>query len=250
MEYRFDDTEVVSPKENEATSATFLVKVFGYMFIGLLITAVISLGWYFVTNLICYDEAGKLTETGARIVLGTSIGSIIGMFVISLVISFSSMRSNKAPWVGFILYAVFVGFAFSIFLITGISIVTFAEAFGITALAFGSMFLIGYFMKGKINWFVYIALGLGVGILLTSLFWWVFYLISPATFSILNWVISIGIIVLEMIFVAIDAYNIKNIAARGEGNQNLALFCAFNIYCDFITMFVRILAILARSKRD
>jgi FtsH-binding integral membrane protein len=35
---------------------------------------------------------------------------------------------------------------------------------------------------------------------------------------------------------------------KGGANQNLALYCAFNMYSDFIVIFVRILYILLIAK--
>ncbi len=249
MEFNFSETkqEII---EKDVTSSKFLAQVFGYMFIGLLITAVVAFGWNFILQKICFDGTGALTDSGSRIIITTSIVSIVGMLLISFLISILSIFRKKAPWFGFILYAVFVGLAFTVLLIAGISVATVAEAFGITALAFGSMFLIGYFTKSKLNWFAFAAIGLGIGILLTSIFWGVFYLISPKDAILLDWVISLAIIAFEMIVVAADAYNIKKIATKGETNTNLALFCAFNMYCDFIVILIRIVAILARSKNE
>ena len=247
MEYKFYENQAEEVKDT--SSSKFMAKVFGYMFIGLLITAVVSFGWNFIMQHICYDTNGILTENGSKIVLGTAIASMIGMLIISLLISILSVVRQKAPWFGFILYAIFVGLALTIFLFCGISAVTFAEAFGITSLAFGSMFLIGYFTKTKHNWFTLVACGLGIAILLTSIFWGIFYLISPKTGYLLDWGISIAIIVFSMIVVAADAYNIKRIEDKAPENNNLALFCAFNIYCDFIMIFIRILALLTRSSK-
>lgn len=249
MEFNFSETqeEVVA---KDVSSSKFLAKVFGYMFIGLLITAVVAFGWNFILQKICYDASGVLTESGRTIIVATTIGAFVGMLVISFLISILSIVRTKAPWFGFILYAICVGLVFTVLLMAGISVATVAEAFGITALAFGAMFLIGYFTKSNINWFAFIAMGLGIGILLTSIFWGIFYLVSPRNAILLDWGISLAIIVFEMIVVAADAYNIKKIASKGEKNTNLALFCAFNMYCDFIVLLIRIVAILARSKRE
>ncbi len=247
MEFNFSEKqeEVVA---KDLASSNFLAKVFGYMFIGLLITAVVAFGWNFVLQKICFDANGQLTDNGATIVLTTGVISIVGMLVISFLISILSIFRQKAPWVGFILYAICVGLALTILLFTGISVAVFAEAFGITALAFGSMFLIGYFTKTKINWFAFIAMGLGIAILLTSLVWGIYFLVSRQNSILLDWGISLAIIAFEMIIVAADAYNINKIATRGEKSTNLALFCAFNMYCDFIVIFIRIVALLARNK--
>lgn len=258
MEFRFKNQqqnpqqEVVFEKEQEVSTSKFLGKVFGYMFIGLLITAVVSFAWALIVAKIYSDGNGGLTEEGATVALATGIICLIGSLIVSVINSFITLgtKAKTAPWIGFIIYAIFIGGAFSLILLAGINLTVIAEAFGITALAFGSMFLVGYFSKKNLNWLALVALGLGISVLLTSLFWGVFYLISPKTGLLIDYLISLAIIAIAMIFVAIDSYNIKQIAKRGEANNNLALYCAFNMYCDFLMLFMRILWILLKAKRD
>ena len=55
---------------------------------------------------------------------------------------------------------------------------------------------------------------------------------------------------LAMLFItAFDFYRVKKIASKGEQSNDLALYCAFNLYVDFIYILIRILSILARSKK-
>lgn len=233
----------------DVSSSKFLAKVFGYMFIGLLISAVVAFGWSFGLAYFCLDTDGYLTDQGCLIALITGLVCLFGSIIISVVNSLYSAKTGKAPWVGFILYAVFMGGVFSLVLLGGISLSVVAEAFFITALAFGSMFLVGYFSKSNLNWLALVASGLGIGLMMTSLFWGIFYLISPAAGLFLDWVISVGVLVVLMIFVAVDSYNIKKLAENGNNNTNIALFCAFNMYSDFLMVFIRILYLLAATSK-
>ncbi len=255
MEFRFKNQnaqqqEVVfdEEKQKEVSSSKFLAKVFGYMFIGLAITAVVALVWALIVAKVYAGTDGTLSEEGATIAVVTGIACLIGCLIVSLVNTFVSLATGKAPWVGFILYAIFVGGAFSLILLAGVSLAVVAEAFGITALAFGSMFLVGYFSKKNLNWLTLVAMGLGISILMTSLFWGIFYLVSPKAGIIVDYLISLGIIAIAMIFVAVDTYNMKRIAEKGQANNNLALYCAFNMYSDFLMIFIRVLYIILKHK--
>ena len=157
--------------QQDVSSSKFLAKVFGYMFIGLLISAVVAFAWSFGIAYFCLDTDGLLTEDGYMIALATGIVCVVGSLIVSVVNSAYSVKTGKAPWIGFILYAIFMGGAFSLILLGGISLQVVAEAFLITALAFGSMFLVGYFSKSNLNWLALVASGLGIGLMVTSFFW-------------------------------------------------------------------------------
>lgn len=243
------EMENTATYSQDVSSSKFLGKVFGYMFIGLLISAVVAFGFSFALANLCYDADGVLTDNGYWISFITGIVCIVGCLITSTVNSVYTVKTGKAPWVGFILYAIFIGGAFSLILLGGVSLQVVAEAFLITALAFGSMFLVGYFSKRDLNWLALVASGLAIGLMVTSLFWGIFYLISPAAGILMDWVVSIGILVVSMIFVAIDSYNIKKLAENGNNNTNLALFCAFNMYSDFLMIFLRVLYLLMGSSK-
>lgn len=255
MEFRFKNQnaqqqEVVfdEEKQKEVSSSKFLAKVFGYMFIGLAITAIVALVWALIVAKVYAGTDGTLSEEGATVAVVTGIACLIGCLIVSLVNTFISIATGKAPWVGFILYAIFVGGTFSLILLAGVSLAVIAEAFGITALAFGSMFLVGYFSKKNLNWLTLVAMGLGISILMTSLFWGIFYLVSPKAGIVVDYLISLGIIAIAMIFVAVDTYNMKKIAEKGQANNNLALYCAFNMYSDFLMIFLRVLYLILKHK--
>jgi FtsH-binding integral membrane protein len=246
----YKEGEKIQPVIGERASSKFLGAVFGYMFIGLLITAAVTLGWGFLVKHFWIGEDGLPTETGVRVVVGTTIVCLLGIIIVSIVNSITAFRSRKAPWVGYVLYAVLMGGLFSVLVMTGVSLEIMAEAFGLTSIAFLGMFLIGYFSPININWFALIALGLGIGIVSVSLFWGIFWIVSPNTAYWMYWGISIACLAFCMLVTAIDAYRIRSLVDRGQTNQNLALFCAFEMYSDFIILFLRILRLLLMAKRN
>lgn len=246
-----ENTEVyVQENSQDRSSSKFLAKVFGYMFVGVAITALASFAWAIIVAKFFTAENGELTETGSAIVIGTAIACFIGCLVLPIVNGIVTIKTKRAPWVGYILYALCIGGFLSIIILAGIDLYTLAEAFGATALAFGAMFLVGYFSKKNLNWLALVGMGLGISVLSLSLFWGLIYLFSPNTFEILYVITSLIIVVICMIFTAVDCYNIKNIAEKGEKSNDIALYCAFVMYSDFINLFLRILYVLLASKKN
>jgi FtsH-binding integral membrane protein len=237
--------------ENKKASSKFLAVVFGYMFIGLGITALIgfAFAWFMASRY--GDGAGYLTDEGVTIVAITGIVAMIVAFIDSFVILFSSLRSGRAPWVGYIIYAICVGFGFSlILLIPGVSLDVVAEAFGITAACFGVMFLIGYFSPVDLSPLAFVAIALLVGLLLASMIFGIWYLAVPDARAALayDYWTTVIIIIVTMLITGWDANNMSRWVEKGATNSNIALYCAFNLYSDFISLFIRILYFLLLAK--
>jgi FtsH-binding integral membrane protein len=237
--------------ENGRVHSKFLAAVFGYMFIGLLITAAMGFAYAFLMKGLYYDaETGLWTDQGFLVIMVSGIVAWIAAFIDSIVMSIVSYKTGKAPWVGYIIYALCVGVGFSLILLAGVDFGTIGEAFGITAASFGIMFLIGYFSKADLSPLAFVALALLFGIVICSLFFGIWYLIQPdyGQYILFDYGISIAIVVVTMLITAWDANNMAKSVEKGGANQNLALYCAFNMYSDFIVIFVRILYILLIAK--
>lgn len=240
--------------ENKKASTKFLAVVFGYMFIGLAITSLTAFLFAYIMAWKYGDGAGGLTASGYTLLLAVGIISLIVSYVDSIVMSIVSVKSGKAPWVGFIIYAIALGFSFSLILLAGVDIYLVAEAFGITCLAFGVMFLVGYFSPIDLSPLAFVGVALLIGVLLSSTIFGLWAMISYLTSGSVNglilydYLISLAIIVIAMLFTGYDANRMGKIAEQGMTNNNTALYCAFTLYSDFILIFIRILYILLLSK--
>ena len=53
-----------------------------------------------------------------------------------------------------------------------------------------------------------------------------------------------------LISVATDCFNAKKMLENGQANDNLALYCAYIMYTDFIMIFFRVLYLLALISGD
>ena len=220
-------------------------KIFGFMFIALLITAAVAAGLGgLVTYLVSQGEATE--DAGLSIFLIAIVAGGIGSIALSFVITFMYAHGKHSILVPGILYCVFMGVLLSSFAVF-IPWTILSMAFGITALSFGLMALIGVFSKGNLNLLGYIGLGLLFGALAMSLFGFAFYLISPATFELYYIVIDFVVLAAMLLFVAFDMNKVKRYINSGAEEKNTELMCSFILYCDFIQIFIRIVYILLRA---
>lgn len=231
------------------SGSKFIGKTFLYMFVALLITIAVSVGvgllftHLFTTS---YTDNQFVGNIGAYLIL--LITSAIGLLVVGIWFSVSAIRGKHSLWVPFVIYSILMGALLSFFTIF-VSWDVLAISFGITTVAFGGMALIGLLSKRDLNFLAIVAMGLGIGILVLALTNTLFYFLAPVLFS-WNYVLIQGLILLlVMIITIIDTWRVKKIAERGEANENLALYCAFNLYIDFIQLLIRVIYIVLIAKR-
>lgn len=215
----------------------FISKVFGWMFIGLLVTAGAS---YFV-----------LTNERLLTALASNLGLVFGIFIGELVlVSILSARIARLSYGAalglFFGYAVLNGVTFSIILLayTGGSVVT---AFGITAITFGIMCVYGYVTKADLTQFRTILMMGLIGILVLSL---VNIFIGS---SRMEWFISILSLVVFLGLTAYDMQRLKSFYFGTEGDmalrRNLGILGALALYLDFINLFLTILRLFGRRRQ-
>jgi FtsH-binding integral membrane protein len=244
------NNSAVYSEDGKRVSVKFMAVVFLYMFLGLLITALSGfLFAFWLANSFAGPNKSGLTDQGEMILIFSMIGAWIVALVDSIAMPFVSRKTGKAPWIGYILYALCIGIGFSFLLLAGFSYQLIGEAFGLTALVFLAMFLVGYFAKVNLSPLAFVGISLLLGVFLVSLFWGVFIWIAGYTATLLfDYLISLVIIVAMMLFIAYDANRMAQIAEQGMTTTNTALYCAFQLYGDFIVLFVRILYVLLATR--
>ncbi|MCR4911115.1 MAG: Bax inhibitor-1 family protein [Bacilli bacterium] len=238
----YQQTKVV----NGDTSGTTLsiAKVFLFMFIGLLITAVVAFGvgalvYYYVG---VYD-AEAVNDTVLRTYLIMIIVSAVALIIDMIVINFVVIRGKHSVLVPGIIYTILVGVLFSMLTIV-VDWRIIGMAFGITAATFALMSLIAFLTKGNLRPLVIVIIGLAVGVGALALFNWIFALATGTVISAVFWVVEIGLFALILFVTIYDLWRIKKIAEQGAMNKNISLYCAFIMYTDFINIFLRILMFL------
>ena len=217
-----------------------IAKVFGYMFGLILITALVALG---VGAAIYYGVIVPKNTNGLTAYFAILITSAVLLFIDLLVINFVLLRGKHSIAIPAIIYSMLVGALFSCLTIV-VDWKIIGMAFGITSLIFLLMSLIAFLSKGNLSPLLLLAMGLMFGAGLMALTTWIFALISGTVFNILYFVISLVILAVIMLVSIYDIWRMKKIAESGAMNNNLALYCAFTMYTDFIIIFVRILYFL------
>ena len=233
----------------EETEINFsLVKVFGYMFGGLLITTLImfglsavirfvfGIGDNFIDQPIVFED-----NVPALTILVLLIASFIGLIVLSFVLPAMMLKGKHSILVPAILYTALMGVALSTLAIF-IPWYLMATTFGITSVIFGLLALIALLSRGRLNGLLIVGMGLILGAALISLFLWIltfFIDVGP-----LFWIVSLAVFAGMMLITIWDVARIKNIAQDGEMTNNTSLYCAYILYNDFIHIFIRVLKIL------
>jgi FtsH-binding integral membrane protein len=222
--------------------------VFGYMAIALLVTAVVALlGGYGL-----YYLAMQMTADSFALVYFVAMGiSVVALIIDEIVLATSFMKGKKGAWVPYIIFAVILGLFGATFTLW-LEPYTIAEAFGISAIAFAVMYLVGYFGGGSVGPFLLISIGVMSGLsLIAIIFLPLYFIFGWSTAYSIYITIFVVMLIAECFMVGWDSWRMrKDIEMGGIMSQNAALYYAFVFYNDFIAIFVRVLILLAYVKRD
>lgn len=205
-------------------------KVYGWMFIGLLISFIT--GYYVSTQPnIIYNLFSKgmffilvLVEIGLCIWLSAGI---------------RKMQTSTAK-ILFGLYSFVTGLTFSTIFVA-YRIDSIIMVFGITALTFAIMALVGTFTNidlTKLGTILFMGL---LGIIIASI---INIFIGSQTLDL--GIVIIGIVIFTL-YIAYDVQKVKYIAQTLEEDK-AAIICAFELYLDFINLFIKLLRLFGKSK--
>jgi FtsH-binding integral membrane protein len=219
---------------NEGFVAKYITKVYGWMFLGLTVTAIVAF-------LVASSPAALQFVFGNKLVF---FGLIIGQVVVAgyLYARVNKMSAAVATMI-FFAYAALLGVTLSMLLLvyTSASLVT---VFALTAGTFGLMSAVGYFTKTDLTSFGKIMLMGFLGVLLASV---VNFFMKSET---LYWIISyVGVAV----FVGLIAYDTQKIKALAyadneEDRKKGAIIGALVLYIDFINLFIFLLRLFGGRR--
>ena len=214
--------------------ASVMRRVYGKMFLGLLVTAITSL-------LVLTNETLMTLFLSSRLTF-----FVLAIAELGLVFYLSARIDKLQPATAtalFYLYAVLNGVTLTpIFLIyTGSSI---ALTFGITSVTFGAMCLYGYVTKqdlSKMGAILFMAL---IGLILCTI---VNLFLHSST---MDWIISLAGVAIFVGLTAWDTQNIKRMVEVADPGQTgkIATLGALSLYLDFINLFIYLLRIF--GSRD
>ena len=214
--------------------ASVMRRVYGKMFLGLLVTAITSL-------LVLTNETLMTLFLSSRITF-----FVLAIAELGLVFYLSARIDKLQPATASALcclYAVLIGVTLTpIFQIyTGSSI---ALTFGITSVTFGAMCLYGYVTKqdlSKMGAILFMAL---IGLILCTI---VNLFLHSST---MDWIISLAGVAIFVGLTAWDTQNIKRMVEVADPGQTgkIATLGALSLYLDFINLFIYLLRIF--GSRD
>ncbi len=234
--------------ESKRETARALSVVLGDMCIGLLVTAISCFGFSYLFSSLIVNATSETIESVTMGLMVTMICSFIALFILNFVMSISLFKAKKGAWIPYILYAAVMGLALAP-TVMWIDAATIGSAFGITAGVFFVLFLIGYFSKADLTPLGLIALGLLFSIIFVPLPFLIIFILNPVASALYSLIASLVCSVVIVLLVAFDANRMAREIQGGVFTSNMALYYAYTFYSDFIMIFVRVLMVLASSKR-
>ena len=205
-------------------------KIYGWMFIGLLISAIT--GYFISTNTNMLYNIFKPSVFMILVILeiGVSIWLTAGI---------RKMEVMTAK-ILFCLYSFITGVTFSIIFLA-YRIDSIVAIFALTSLIFAIMSLVGKFTNmdlTKLGTILFVGL---IVIIIASL---INLILGSVIFDLGITIIGIMIFIG---YIAYDTQNIKKMALSLEEDK-AAIFCAFQLYLDFINLFIKLLRLFGKSK--
>lgn len=205
-------------------------KVYGWMFIGLLVSFIT--GYYVSTNT---NMLYNIFSTNLYWIL--AIVEIVVVIWLSAGIRKMNIITAKTL---FVLYSILTGLTLSI-LFVAFKISSIIFVFGITSLMFAIMALIGTFTKidlTKLGTILFMGL---LGIIIAAL---INLFVGSQTFDL--GIIIVGIIIFTL-YIAYDVQKVKYIVQELEEDKAV-IICAFELYLDFINLFIKLLRLFGKSR--
>ena len=228
-------TTTVQGADVQLARQSFLTSVFGWMFLGLALTAGIAVYVAASTDMIDWFEDHAI--------------AFLVMFIaqLGLVVTISAGINKISYSVAvflFALYAALNGFIFSIIL-EAYTTASIASAFGVSAGMFGGMAAYGYVTKRDLSGMRSILfmglIGIFIG-LIVNMFW---------ANSVLYWFVTFGGVLLFCALTAYDMQKIKKIGESGADGETLrkaSILGALSLYLDFINLFLFMLRIFGSAR--
>jgi hypothetical protein len=232
---RFVDDALI---QDEATISRFISNVFSWMVAGLVMTATAA---YYVAESGLVANLYNL-ETGGMSALGWIVMLAPLGFIVAMNMGFQRWSSMSLTLL-FLAFSAIMGVSLSsVFLVYSASSIS--QVFVITAVTFGVMAVVGYTTNTDLTKFGSLLMMALVGIIIASVVNW--FINSSG----LDYIISIGGVLIFTGLIAYDTQRLKRIAAGveygSESGAKLAILGATSLYLNFINLFLFLLRILGR----
>lgn len=233
--------EHIRPSEvTDVNGSKFIGATFLYLTLALVITFAVIGGLGAVLRYAIYNNNSQ----GMEIVGRFFIGGLIAYIPVMIWVHVAACRQGKTVGPAFFAYSIVMGILLSPICL--LDMWTIIISFGATCLSFAVMALIAWTTKRNLSGLAIFGMSLLIGAFVLSLFNFIIYLFVG--FEPLYWLVSFLFFFAILILTVVDLNHVKKIAQSGIGTKNLAIWCALNLYVDFIYIFIRILAIVASIR--
>lgn len=239
-EFNRDQTVYVN---EQAGLKDYIVGVFTKMGIALLITAASAYGLY-ASNLIGSMAMSNPGILSVLYILAIAVEFGIAIYFSSRLLSMSTGTAKAL----FYAYAIVTGLTFST-LFYSYDASTIAVSFLFTAVVFFSCAIIGRYTNVDLSRFSGIMMGGLIALILVSILG--MFIPAIGNSLLLSYV---GI----LLFCGITAWDMQRVMSLyyqtnggyGETGANLAIYGAFELYLDFINLFLRILSVFGNRRNN
>lgn len=235
MNFRRDPQEFIANRIDSGALSAFMSRVYGWMTIGILVTALVA---FTIGNDPALVQQIFANQLFFWLVIILQFGSVIYLSVMV------NRMSAPAAAITFLAYSGLTGVTLSMIFVlyTQSSI---ASAFLTTAAGFAGLSLYGYTTKrdlGPIGSFCIMGLFGLIGIVLLSFF---FPSLNSNSMQIF---FSIAGLVIFAGLTAYDTQRIKALAYQGGGTGSQAVYGALVLYLDFLNLFLNLLRLMGDRR--
>lgn len=218
-----------APRTISVAQSGVMRGVFGWMGLGLAVTALVSL---FTVS----SPALLQAILGNRILFYVLVFGELGL-VVGISGAISRITASTASML-FLAYAALNGLTMSVIFVVYTSS-SIASTFLVTAGMFGAMSLFGYLTRSDLtSWGSFLFMGL-VGIIIASVV--NIFLHS----SMIHWVTSMCAV---LVFTGLTAYDTQRIKYQANSGRKGAILGALTLYLDFINMFIALLRLVGNRR--
>lgn len=235
-------TDIAYAESPYATLSQYMGRTFGWMFTGLLLTFVVALGTIYTGLFI------TLASTGLIFVL--SIAELVLVFVLSMRVT--TLKPATATGL-FYAYAALTGVNLSVYFVI-YDLTTLLLAFLLGAVYFGVMAVYGARTEKDLSGWGPMLMGGLVAILIVTLLGTLANLLFHFQFGFGELLVCAVALLVFMGFTAYDTQKLKYYYSYFGGDAAMlhksAVIGALNLYLDYVNIFLYILRILGRNRRD
>lgn len=225
------------------SSGAFIAQVFGWMTLGLLLTASVA-------GLIIFF--GLRSDSFLMLVTSLSLPAIIIQLLLVIILSALGRKLNGFfASVLFVVYSLFTGVTVGVIGIN-YQISSLFLAFVISSIMFLVLALYGLLTKQDLSRWKAVGIFALFGIIILSIINFLLYLFNSSLFSTLNMILNYVIVIVFSILIASETNQLKKLAyeaeASGRGYARYAIIGALDLYLDFINLFLSVLRITGRRN--